>query len=88
MPKKSDVEEVEEVVKAITKEVNEYLAGEKPDDKQVEALETLSNEGFSSTTQLLEALADVVGEAYEDEVGATMIREFRVRYAIHELETL
>lgn len=83
MPKKTETEEVEEVVKDMTKKVNVFLADEKPDEDTLDGLEEVFDE-TSTVTKLLGALSELVGE--DDQVGAALIAEFRVRYARHEME--
>lgn len=88
MSRKTEEEKVEGMAKVMTKELNKFLSEETPDDKELEEVERLLTDQFSTTTKFLAALADVLGEALEDEVGASLVRAFRVRFAAHEMETI
>jgi hypothetical protein len=69
-----------------TEELNAFLAEESADDKETEAVNDLL-ERFSSTTKLLSALESVQSIDLEDEIGAALIKKFRVEFAKHELTT-
>lgn len=87
MPKeKKVVEEVDAVVRHETRKVNEFLAEESASTEDVDAVDELVD-GMSSVTKILSALAEVLVVELDDEIGATLVREFRIKFAAHEMET-
>lgn len=67
-------------------ELNAYLAEEAADDKETDEVKELV-ESLSSTTKLLSALESLYSVEFEDEIGAALIKKFRVEFARHEMTT-
>jgi len=91
MGKKKTKEAAESTVAPVASEppdphaLNAYLRDESASDEDVEDLTEFVVDRELSVTALLDAVAAYVGEQ-DDEIGRTMLREFRVRYAAHEVE--
>lgn len=67
-------------------ELNAFLAEEAADDKETDEVKELV-EGFSSLTKILSAVESLYSVEFEDEVGAALIKKFRVEFARHEMTT-
>jgi hypothetical protein len=80
MPKRPDGEEETD-----TKELNAYLKEELADDDAMETIGELADS--MSTTMLLSGLEYHWQNEFEDEVAASLIKAFRIRFAAHELKT-
>lgn len=80
-------EESEERAEVSTEELNEFLREELADEGETAKVQK-TLEAMSTTTKLLSALEYITSNEYEDEVGAALIKEFRVKFARHEITTL
>lgn len=65
--------------------VNIYLKEQVADEDDVSELEAMMEDQELGVCQILDALAQISYGA-DDEIGMTLIREFRVRYAAHEIK--
>jgi hypothetical protein len=89
MPKKKvdeEEEELEEEAVVSTTDLNEFLGEEAADEGETDRVQKCA-ESLSSTTKLLSALEYLLSVEYEDEIGAALVKEFRVRFARHEITT-
>lgn len=83
MPKEKKVE-VEVECEADLSAINAFLKEETASEDEREDVNALLDD-MSSTTCFLSAFEHAVAED-GDEIGAALIKEFRVRFAKHELE--